>query len=332
MKVENYFNHTAATYRGLHGQLCSIFPKYEGADGSDRLRTVERNSYFCLQDVFKGLGYTTSFFNSHSRDDSYTDEMMQYLKFQEVLSAEAIAATYLGGSGLYIGSYALSDRQLFSGLVERLKQQQASATEQPFFIALYSLETHANLDTNETDGIRYADGSNSSLNTIHNLDGALGDFLDYFLESPYATNTILIVTADHAHYHEEPFMAVFNDSDYQRLFVDRVPLIIYDPRQRVPRTFDPGIASSIDLAPTVVHLLGIQNQENGFVGRSIFETIDNGKRSSAIASYSDFYYYLVDGTIHGEENSREYSNERHLIKKFVRYSQYLEDQNRLWHR
>src|SRR3546814_18404526 len=33
MVVDNYYNHTAATYRGLQGQMTSGFPRYGGSEG-----------------------------------------------------------------------------------------------------------------------------------------------------------------------------------------------------------------------------------------------------------------------------------------------------------
>ena len=41
MLIDNYYSHTAATYRGLHGQLCSIYPTYGGVDGwHDNLKNL----------------------------------------------------------------------------------------------------------------------------------------------------------------------------------------------------------------------------------------------------------------------------------------------------
>ena len=52
-------------------------------------------------------------------------------------------------------------------------------------------------------------------------------------------NTIVIVTADHAHVQEKPYVAlVKNDPTYKPYFVDTVPLLIYDPTHDLPAEYD----------------------------------------------------------------------------------------------
>ena len=53
--------------------------------------------------------------------------------------------------------------------------------------------------------------------------------------------------------------------------MDRIPLAIYDPAHVLPQTFDADGRSSIDFAPTLLHLLGVQKVSNSFIGRSIFD-------------------------------------------------------------
>src|SRR3546814_4439619 len=60
-------------------------------------------------------------------------------------------------------------------------------------------------------GEKYGDGSNHSLNTIHNLDAQFGRFYRWFARSRYADNTLLIFTSDHAHYPEPSYVQVARD-------------------------------------------------------------------------------------------------------------------------
>mgnify|MGYP005671996979 CR=1 FL=1 len=121
------------------------------------------------------------------------------------------------------------------------------------------------------DGIKYGDGKNKSLNTIHNADKAFGEFWDYYRNSEYTKNTILIVTSDHCSYHEKSHVKAFGGKDYQRIFVDKIPLMIFDPEKNLPSHFDASSASSLDLAPSLVHYMGLENAPNSFLGTSIFE-------------------------------------------------------------
>jgi phosphoglycerol transferase MdoB-like AlkP superfamily enzyme len=108
------------------------------------------------------------------------------------------------------------------------------------------------------------------LDKVHNYDAALGEFLRYFYGSPYADNTILVFTSDHATYPESAYRDVAGD-DFKAYFVDRIPLLIRDPFHRLPDAFSAEGRTSLDLAPTVLHLAGLQTDANSFLGTSIFE-------------------------------------------------------------
>ncbi len=136
-------------------------------------------------------------------------------------------------------------------------------------MGLYNFGTHAFLDI-MPNGVKYGDGSNPVLNRLHNFDYEVGKFLDYFLASDYAKNTLLILTADHADYPDKSYREISEKND-QPLFVDRIPLIIYDPSHDLPPVYDAHGRTSIDFAPTLLQLLGVKNADNSFLGTSLFE-------------------------------------------------------------
>ena len=76
--------------------------------------------------------------------------------------------------------------------VEFLKNHQEDPSgENPFFIGLYNLGTHAWQKLSK-DGKQYNDERNNSLNTVHTLDYAFGKFWQYYKKSQYSQNTIII--------------------------------------------------------------------------------------------------------------------------------------------
>lgn len=275
MRVENYFNHTAATYRGLIGQLSSGYSAaggggsagWESGTNKSSLSEIRRQT---LPRIMRKSGYQSYFFSPHRSERPFT-LMLRSLGFDEVYTYQSI------GDGLLKGKYAvrhntgaLDDESLFAGLTEFLRQRAASSDNQPFFAATYNIGTHAFIDINRQGDVAYRDGSKAFLNKMHNYDAALGAFLDYFYTSPFASNTILIFTADHSAYPEPMFRAVAG-KDLKPYFVDRIPLLIYDPVHQLSGTFDADGRNSLDLAPTVLQLLGQRNVPNSFLGHSLFE-------------------------------------------------------------
>jgi len=329
MTVENYYNHTAATYRGLHGGLCSLFPKYGALGGwLDSFKDIPKTNYKCLTDIFANNGYRRYYFDPHFKDSSGLDEMMKQLKFDVVINAEDMLSAYLGNEKSARREW-LSDHQMYRALTGFLQQRDEP---EPFFLTLYSVETHAWVDV-EGDGIPYRDGKSNVLNTVHNMDDAFGLFWSYYQKSKYAEDTIVIFTSDHTHYYSKPFlklMKALGVGDYQKLFIGTIPMIIHDPLAQLPPVYDAGYASSIDFAPSLVHLLGLPNEKNAFLGSSIFESADNRRQGPAVAAYGEKTYMIDREKIHEENQGDAFDNQLDLLSRYIRYVQGLEIKNRIY--
>ena len=195
---------------------------------------------------------------------------------------------------------------------------------------MYTIETHAFVDI-VSDGIPYKDGKNNVLNTIHNMDDAFGTFWKYFKNSKFAKNTIIIFTSDHAHYFGKEYITTLkkhNDKQYYPIFIDKVPLLIYAPNIKLPKEYDAKQSTSIDLAPTILHLLQIKNEKNAFVGSSLFE---QDKEHLGIASYGRNLYMLKENNIFMPQNIRDKDKETfNLMEKYIKYTHKLEKTNKVF--
>lgn len=274
MRVDNYFNHTAATYRGLIGQLTSGYVFYGGygrggwetGDNGRRLGAIRRRT---LPMILDAHGYQSYFFSPQATHIPFT-AMLDTLGFDRVWTYDSIGKDLLDGHfSVRAGTDSLDDASLFRGLVAFLQRRQAGRDARPFFIGLYNIGTHAFIHVDAHD-VKYGTSDNPALNRLHNYDHAVGVFLDYFLKSPYADNTILVFTTDHATYPEADYRAAVGRG-LEPYFVDRIPLLIDDPYHRLPSRLDADGRNSLDLAPTLLQLLGIRAARNSFLGASLFE-------------------------------------------------------------
>jgi phosphoglycerol transferase MdoB-like AlkP superfamily enzyme len=319
MKVENYYNHTAATYKGLHGQLCSIYP----TDTGSKTWLRSKLQYTCLPGILRDNNYETTYLNTHYKNSSGIDEVMMRLGFNDVFSGEELSKKYLGSLNIY-ASYLL-DNQAYEVLENYLVEKEHKKTEKPFFISMYTAETHAWVDVRENvGGVIYGNGNNEALNTIHNMDNAFGKFWKYFKKSKYFDNTVVIFTTDHCHYFDLEYLRLmkdFNEKDYIKRFVDKVPLLFYSPYNDLKKKFDAKDHTSIDLAPTILNYLNINEAENSFIGESLFDQkIDFGYSSKE---------FMKDGHIFGEGEAHEDNNLHELMTQYMIYTQYLEQNNKL---
>ena len=271
MKVVDYYNHTAATYRGLIGQTSSGFSfPGGGQDGwgsganTDRLTAIKRQT---LATILGERGYDTYFFEPEHGGTPFT-RMLQSLGFGNVETFEKTSTLLHGDVTVQDGTNQLDDGSLFRGLIAFLEARGQAADGKPFFVATYNIGTHAFIPM--VKGGHAYDGRSRVLDKLHNYDAAVGAFLDYLRASPYAKNTIVVFTSDHATYPDKPYREVAGKG-LKPFFVDRIPLLIHDPTHRLPRLFDAQGRNSLDMAPTLLQLLGIRQAPNSFLGTSLFE-------------------------------------------------------------
>ena len=329
MRVTNYFSHTAATFRGLHGQMASCFPSHGAWENGlkyDRQALRAAHGYRTLADILKDVGYETVFFSPHVGENGL-NAMLDMLGFDEVFTMEKSQELLLGNDGeLRDPRYAryLTDREILGGLVEFLKRRDPSLGK-PFFAGLYNIGTHATFDAPK-DGVRFGAGSNPVLNNIHNLDHEFGRFLAYFKASPWVENTVLVLTADHAHYPEPAYCEIVRkDEDYQLAFCDRIPLMVHAQFLELPVEYDCGLATSLGFAPSLLHLLGIPPGPNSFLGRSVFEATPRPRLE--MVAYGAQFHAIADGRIYysGEipqEFAQEFAQYRRYVQMFYRYEEY----------
>lgn len=261
--VENYYSHSFATYRALAGQFCSLYVSH---------RLSDKNEYRCLPHVLKEKGYQSQFFVSQSLAQTDLDDVATKAGFDEVFGFEALNKLVPNYEPIGRTGTILSDNSFIRGFNKWLIDNEGN-DDKPFFAALYNFETHAGVHL--TNGLEYRDqigGAKSIvLDRFHNFDVVFKQFLDYFESSPYRDNTVVVVTSDHGTYPSKAYAKLILDkSDFSKLFVDKIPLIIYHPDGE-PGRFDAANASSINLAPSLLHILNLEDKAVPFTGRTIFD-------------------------------------------------------------
>ncbi len=331
MKVVDYYNHTAATFRGLIGQTSSgyTFAGGAGKDGwvtgnAENLASIQRQT---IADILDTHGYDTYFFEpAHAHDGTSFGTMVKSLGFRHVVNFDGISKLLDGHVAIQAGTARVDDNTLYRGLVAYLKQREASHPAQPFLIGLYNIGTHAFIPMAK-DGTPYTQHPNRYLDKVHTYDHALGYFINYFLNSPYAKNTILVFTTDHATYPDKVYRDIAGKS-LAPYFVDRIPLLIRDPTHVLPRTFDAEARNSLVLAPTLLQLLGIQRAPNSFLGASLFEPRHFPLGLSALGN--NFYVTRTNAVTPLWGSSKKLRNIALCEQKVVEKYYQLEATNRLF--
>lgn len=128
----NYYNHTAATFRGLRGQLTSAYQFKDGVgangDGffeitNQKVKSIYNKRLVSLPEILNSNGYKTIFLSSTEKT-STLNAMLKTLSFNEVLG--------MGDFDFYQND-RMSDKQTFIALKEVVERNKNNK----FFIGVY---------------------------------------------------------------------------------------------------------------------------------------------------------------------------------------------------
>ena len=246
LSFSNYYDHTAATYRGIIGQLYS----------SHQYNNTDTNSLISLQEILRNNGYTTTFINPEPDQELFSDYLSE-LRFDNLTSGN-------------ISDHILTDSEMYELMFETLED--GIATETPQFIVAYTFGTHVG---NDSPGIVYGDGNSRVLNRFHYCDSVFGAFMNRLQESGYLKDTLVIFTTDHGSYTDDDYHLAFGDHVRFDSFCDTIPLFFYYEGIE-SEVIDAEGRNSIDLAPTILDYLDIDSP-NYFLGGSLFEPSINNE-------------------------------------------------------
>lgn len=101
--------------------------------------------------------------------------------------------------------------------------------------------------------------------------------MEFLEKSAFRDNTLLVLTADQTAYPEPPLLEACHGLGCSKFFIDKIPLVINQAGKIQPRRVDAQGRNSLDLAPTLLQILGIRNHPNSFLGSTLFERKANSE-------------------------------------------------------
>ena len=261
---DNYYGHTAATYRGIRGQLSSSY-QYAAGRGKEwnvefgvnsvELANLSYSSIVFVPQILRQYGYHSYFICAHKAGDN----MIKYLEtfgFDKVYS----------GGDFKPENTDLTDGEIFYYLRKLIN---SGELQEPYFIGFYNLGTHMGFSTKYTV-YSNPNGKNSmELNNLHEYDKRFGYFMKKIQDDPVLKkNMAVILTADHAFPPTSDKLDIFHQ--FRTHFMDTIPLVLwYDGI--TPRRIDADGKNSLDFAPTLLHWLRINRAHNYFLGCSVYD-------------------------------------------------------------
>lgn len=135
----------------------------------------------------------------------------------------------------------------------------------PFFAGIFTLSSHHPYTLPSHYLEQHPVGERSMTESVQYADWALGLFFKAAAEKEWFTNTLFVITSDHAFsYSDDPL--------YQtRMGRYAIPFVLYSPGGQLPEACRP-FAQQVDILPTVLDLLHYPERSFSF-GKSLFDTL-----------------------------------------------------------
>ena len=175
--------------------------------------------------------------------------------------------------------WGVADEHLFDQALINLDQE--AATGKPFFYHIMTTSNHRPFTY--PDGRIDIPSPGKRAGGVKYADFAVGRFIEMAKDKPWFANTIFVFVADHC----------ASSAGKAKIPVYRyhIPAIVYAPKLIAPQRVD-TLASQIDLAPTLLAMLGLEGDDR-FVGRDILRTPPAEGRA-LISTYQNIGYLKGD--------------------------------------
>lgn len=291
LNFTNYYNHTAATYRGLIGQL------YSGHQYNNN----DENTLISLQKIMRDNGYQTTLINTEPNNQDFTNYLKTF-DFDRIVTSNNTDTW-------------LRDDEAYELLENEVKE--CYENSKPDFIVIYTFGTHATFDESK---VKYGDGKNGLLNRFANTDYYFGEFMKNFENNDKYNDLVIVFTTDHCTYEDEDFIRTFEPS-YTRedYFCDRIPLLIWYNKIEAQEINAEG-RNSLCFAPTLLDFLDIDG-DNYFLGDSLFSNNDVSNLIDKVYAIPDEERYRITSESGiSELDEAEFNIVNPIIKGYLSYT------------
>ncbi|GLO68326.1 MULTISPECIES: LTA synthase family protein [Oceanobacillus] len=244
----------------------SLYPLSSGAV----FFTHGQNEYNALPEQLKEKGYYNTVFHANNKSFWNRDQMYKSLGYDYYYGEKAYEVTENNSIG-----WGLKDKAFFEQSIKYLQ-----SFEQPFYSKFITLTNHFPFNLDEEDRtIEPYDSNSNTLNnyfpTVRYTDEALEQFFKQLKDTGIYEDSIIVIMGDHfgiSENHNKAMSQYLGNekiTPYDHLQLQRVPLFIHIPGSGKGKVMS-DVSGQIDVKPTLLHLLGIETENDIYFGNDLF--------------------------------------------------------------
>ncbi|MAD73669.1 MAG: sulfatase [Rheinheimera sp.] len=255
--------------RGIEAVVSGFMPT--PAQSVVKLSLAQQN-FYTLGSTLSQQGYNTSFIYG---GEAHFDNMRSYFTGNGI---EQVIDLPQMDNPVFVGSWGASDEDLFTAASKHLDEMHQH--QRPFFSLVFSSSNHTPFEFPDGRIDLHEQPKQTVNNAVKYADYSLGKFIAHARQQPYWQNTLFLIVADH------------DNRVYGNNLVPvekfHIPALILGA-DVIPKRIKP-VASQIDLAPTLLSLMGI-NAQTPLIGRDFSH--DDISPGRALMQF-DQYFALME--------------------------------------
>lgn len=232
--------------------------------------SLSQQNFYTLADGLGRQGYNTEFVYG---GEAHFDNMRSFFTgngFQKIVDIGDMKPAF-------VASWGASDEDLFDKSLERLKKLHDE--DKPFFSLIFTSSNHEPFEFPDGKIDLHDSDKQTVNNAVKYADFALGKFIREAKKQAYWKDTVFLIVADHDN-------RVYGDS-LVPIKKFHIPGLILGADVK-PKRID-TIASQVDLAPTLLSLLGVSSS-HPMIGRDFVK--DSTTPGRALIQFNDYFAYL----------------------------------------
>lgn len=230
-----------------------------------------QTGFFTIAELLSRHGYDTNFIYG---GEAHFDNMRQFFignGFQQVIEEKDFI------NPGFKGSWGVCDEDLF----QRAHEEFSRAGDKPFFSLVFTSSNHSPFEFPEDKIELYEQPRDTVNNAVKYADFAMGEFFRQARKFDYWDNTLFLVVADHN--------SRVRGANLVPIEYFHIPALILGGSV-APHTYS-RVASQIDLLPTMLGLMGIEDNHPA-TGHDLFRPDIDDIPGRAIMQYNSTQAYM----------------------------------------
>lgn len=240
------------------------------------LSPYSHNEVDAIAGLLAGEGYSSQFLCGCNPGSYAFGAMSHAFGFSSFV--DRIGYARIMGDNNFDGNWGIYDHAMGQLLLKTINE-----INKPFIVSWFTISSHGPFKLPDEYKGRYTSPDNSMDQMVEYVDDVLEEFFHNASKTDWFKNTIFVITADHGSLRDNEFYNTPNT-------LYRIPMLIYTPDGSIKPQKSQTITSQIDIAPTVLGLLGYNKPYITFGS----DALDSSRPHYAINLVNGLYQIVED--------------------------------------